>query len=99
VGINVTQEGGRESKKVYEELRGKWRGFLSKQDDGGFRAHYTVMNKVEDESVVEGAMEEIRASWKGDRGVCEGLVLWRYDRGWWRLEREFQFGGGREGEA
>lgn len=92
VGINVGR-GGRESRAVYEELRGGWKGFLSRQDDGGFRAHYTVMNKVEDEAVVEGAMREIRETWGGDEGVVEGLVLWRYDRGYWRKEKEFRFEG------
>lgn len=92
IGINVGK-GGKESKAVYEELRKGWRGFLSKQDDGGFRAHYTVMNKVDDEAVVEAALEEIQRTWDGDEGVVEGLALWRYDRGYWRLEKEFKFEG------
>jgi len=92
VGINVT-DGQRESRKVYEELRGKWKRFLSKQDDGGFKAHYTVMNKVDDEKEVERAMEEIGREWKGDEGICEGLIMWRYDRGYWKLEKEFKFEG------
>lgn len=72
-------------------------GFLSEQDAGGFRCHCTIMNKVDDERVVEAAWEEVGREWKGDWGVVEGLGLWRYEKGWWKWQRGFEFGAEPEG--
>jgi len=52
-----------------------------------------VQNKVE-KDVAERTLQEVRGTLRGEEGVVGGLVLYRYDRGFWRDEREFEFGGG-----
>ncbi|KAK6436804.1 hypothetical protein LTR95_007005 [Oleoguttula sp. CCFEE 5521] len=86
-------EGGAAAQSVHAELQQKWTedGFLSEQDQGGCRAHYTIMNKVDKENEVAKAFEEVSERWKGDWGVVEGLRLWRYERGWWKFQRKFEF--------
>jgi hypothetical protein len=89
-------------KKVYRQLQGPWRkeGWLSVQDSAKrLRPHYTVMNKVEDESQVEVAVRELekRFAEGGDEGVVEGLGLWRYERGWWKWVEGFRFDSGGKG--
>lgn len=96
VGVGVG-EGSREARRVWEGLKSQWEGedWLSEQDAGGFRAHYTVQNKVGDEQVVKKSLDEV-SRWcegGGSRGKVEGLVLWRYDRGWWRHEKDWRFPG------
>lgn len=81
-----------EAGEIHERLREKWAGFLSKQDQS-FRAHYTVQNKVE-KDVAERTLQEVRGTFRGEEGVVRGLVLYRYDRGFWRDKGEFEFGGG-----
>lgn len=95
VGVGV-DSGAREAKAVYEKLRGGWAelGWLSEQDRGGFRAHYTVQNKESEEVKVVAALADV-SEWcqtEGSRGTAEGLVLWRYDRGFWKDAKEFRFG-------
>ncbi|KAK6438009.1 hypothetical protein LTR95_005797 [Oleoguttula sp. CCFEE 5521] len=89
-------EGGAAAQNVHAELQRKWAddGFLSEQDQGGCRVHYTIMNKVDDDAEVAKAFEEVSKGWKGDWGVVEGLSLWRYERGWWKFQRKFEFGKG-----
>ncbi|KAK4543020.1 hypothetical protein LTR36_006018 [Oleoguttula mirabilis] len=89
---------------VHGRLREAWgrEGFLSEQDRGGCRVHYTVMNKVDEEGEVLRALEEVQRGFTSDVGRAEGLGLWRYDRGFWRWERGFAFTATRkegEGEA
>ncbi|OQO13464.1 hypothetical protein B0A48_01692 [Cryoendolithus antarcticus] len=86
-------EGGAAAQAVHAELQQKWAddGFLSEQDRGGCRVHYTIMNKVDEEADVAKAFEEVSDEWKGDWGTVEGLSLWRYERGWWKLQRKFEF--------
>ena len=87
-------QGGDLAQKVHGVLLGAWEGegWLSEQDAGGMRAHYTIMNKVDDEGEVADAMEEVSGSWKGDRGTVVGLGLWRYEKGYWRWVEAFEFG-------
>lgn len=80
-----------ESKIIFEDLRSKWEAFLSKQDNGGFRAHYTIMNKVEDEEEIGKCLEEIKRSFEASDGLVEGLILWRYEKGYWRFARAWDF--------
>lgn len=91
----ASQNGGRQAKAVHAELQDVWKkeGWLSEQDAGGCRVHYTLMNKVDHELEVQEAFEELKREWKDDWGIAEGLALWRYDRGWWRWERGFNFEG------
>lgn len=92
VGVSIpNDQGGEEARDVHAELQEAWKGFLSEQDAGGFRAHYTVMNKEDDESKVADAMREVESTWMGCEGVVEGLSLFLYDRGRWVWERDFEF--------
>jgi hypothetical protein len=57
------------------------------------------MNKVEDEEVVGRVLGAVERGLRGgDRGEAVGLGLWRYERGWWKWMRGFEFRGG-EGEG
>lgn len=86
-------EGGKQGSNVHRSLQGPWKaeGFLSEQDAGGARLHYTLMNKVDDELEVSGAYHELVENWQGDEGTVEGLALWRYERGYWKWVRKFDF--------
>ena len=95
VALSLAKPGSDSASLIHRELKSKWEGFLSKQDNGGFQAHYTIQNKVDDERMVEETMEEVQRNFKGSEGVVDGLSLWRYDRGYWRKERDFLF---REGK-
>lgn len=87
-------EGGSDAQKVHHSLQQPWKkaGFLSEQDAGGCRLHYTIMNKVEDDAEVDKALREVTDSWKGDQGTVEGLGLFLYERGYWRFKQKFAFG-------
>ena len=74
---------------IFNELKGKWDGFLSKQDKS-FKAHYTIQNKVED-GVPERTLEGLQKTFGGSRGQVDGLSLYRYDRGYWRHTKDFMF--------
>lgn len=89
------QHGGSQARAIHQQLQEAWsgEGWLSQQDAGGCRVHYTLMNKVDDESEVQNALDEVKSFWKGDGGKAEGLALWRYDCGFWRWERKFSFEG------
>lgn len=91
-----TPHGGRQAQQIHRQLQEAWKAdgqWLSDQDAGGCRVHYTLMNKVDDEVEVQHALDELMGYWKGDDGNAEGLALWRYDRGFWRWERKFSFRG------
>lgn len=74
---------------IYNGLRDKWEGFLSKQDKS-FKAHYTIQNKVED-GVPQKTLEELQKNFEGSQGQVDGLSLYRYDRGYWRHTKDFMF--------
>ncbi|KAI6907951.1 hypothetical protein KC334_g4830, partial [Hortaea werneckii] len=105
LGIALAKtQGADQTKEVHAQLREAWlhggQRWLSEQDRGGLgHVHYTIMNKVDDVEDVEKAQDEVEESFKGDVGVAEGLVLFRYDRGFWRWERKFEFGGEAPGGA
>ncbi|CZT14862.1 uncharacterized protein RCC_00797 [Ramularia collo-cygni] len=86
-------EGGKQGGEIHRALQGPWKaeGFLSDQDAGGARLHYTLMNKVDDENAVSSAYQELVENWRGDGGMVEGLALWRYERGYWKWVRKFDF--------
>lgn len=94
IAISVpAHQGGAQAQEVHQALLSAWEGegWLSEQDSGGMRAHYTIMNKVDDEEEVARAMEEVAGNWKGDRGTVEGLGLWRYEKGYWKWVEGFEF--------
>lgn len=97
IAIDVlTQDGGNRAKELRDQLQKPWysKGFLSQQDAGKTSRsfpHYTVMNKVDDEVEVQKALGELKAEFKTDRGIVEGFALYRYEKGFWRWVRKFEF--------
>jgi mannose-1-phosphate guanylyltransferase len=94
-GVGVNVDGGYQTmKEVHSQLRSQWMPFLSEQDQGGFRPHWTVMNKVDEEKEVEHALGAVRKelSQSTKEGQAVGLELWRYDRGNWIWASEYPFG-------
>ncbi|KAK3054195.1 hypothetical protein LTR09_004973 [Extremus antarcticus] len=85
--------GGDQIRELHSALQEPWKraGWLSVQDAGGMKAHYTIMNKIDDETEVQKAFDEVRMTFRADEGRGEGFGLWRYDRGWWRWVRGFRF--------
>lgn len=100
-GVGVRMHVGRlDSEKLRGSLREKWVGCLSEQDRGAWRPHWTVMNKVGEEEVVERAFEEVGEvlGEEGPRGRAVGVTLWRYlPSGRWEEGRVFGFSAGKEG--
>jgi len=90
IGVPKTA-GGTTARDVHAKLRDQWRPFLSDQDAGGFAAHYTIMNKVDDDKKVNGAFAEVEQNFQACPGMIEGLSLWRYDRSRWEWARDFVF--------
>lgn len=93
-GVGVNVDGGyREMKDMHEQLQSQWRPFLSEQDAGGFKPHWTVMNKVDDEKKVDSTFNTIRSELSANHqeGEALGLDLWRYDRGNWEWAKDFSF--------
>lgn len=95
VAISVAKNNGStQAQEMHRALQRPWleAGFLSDQDQGGCRVHYTVMNKVDDDAKVAKALGELQGDFRGDWGVAEGLGLWRYERGYWKWQQRFDFG-------
>lgn len=88
--------GGQQAKQVHDALQEKWKNddFLSEQDAGACRLHYTLMNKVDDEAEISNAYNDLLDRWRSESGVAEGLALWEYDRGFWKWQKSFNFSGG-----
>ncbi|KAJ4991991.1 hypothetical protein SVAN01_02586 [Stagonosporopsis vannaccii] len=94
VGVNVGK-GYNKMKQVHEELRSQWMPHLSEQDQGGWKPHWTVMNKVNEEKKVTEAFQAVEKEmlqnvWEGQ---AIGLDLWRYDKGNWIFANEYKFKG------
>lgn len=92
IGLPKTR-GGDDARQVHGQLKEAWKEFLSRQDAGGFAAHYTIMNKVDDEELVAEAFEEVEDQWRGCQGTAEGLSLFRYDKGNWVHIEDYRFSG------
>lgn len=94
MAISVAKNHGSvQAQELHDALQKPWldAGFLSEQDRGACRIHYTVMNKVEDDAKVAKALSELENEFRGDWGVAEGLGLWRYHKGYWNWEKRFDF--------
>lgn len=94
VGINVGK-GYNRMKQVHEDLRSQWMPHLSEQDQGGWRPHWTVMNKVNEESKVDDALQAVERNMLDNvrEGQAIGLDLWHYDKGNWIFANEYKFNG------
>lgn len=94
IGLARNETGYRKAQEVHRALQTGWKGegWLSEQDgQEGWRGHYTIMNKVDDESELARAFNEVKMGWQDDVGTVEGLGLWKYEKGWWKWERRFDF--------
>jgi len=83
--------GGNAARDIHHTLLRQWDDFLSRQDRGGFQAHFTVMNKVDEPENVEKAFNEIQSGWKPSYGTAKGLTLWKYHAGVWEFTRSLDF--------
>jgi 2'-5' RNA ligase len=92
VGIGLGLGRG-EAKAVHGSLRETWSEFLSEQDAQGWRPHWTVMNKEDEEARVKEAFESINETLGKDEmnGMAKGLSLWIYNRGKWDWKEDFDF--------
>ncbi|KAI8946689.1 hypothetical protein F4801DRAFT_53139 [Xylaria longipes] len=91
VGFSVSGLGPAEA--LFAQLQKRWWEYLTPQDRRKFRGHYTLMNKVDDRETVERCLKELASDFEGCGGLATGLDLWRYDRGWWRHEGDFEVSG------
>lgn len=94
VGINVGK-GYNRMKQVHEDLRSQWMPHLSEQDQGGWKPHWTVMNKVNEEKKVDEAFQAVEREMlqNAQEGQAIGLDLWRYEKGNWIFANEYMFNG------
>ncbi|KAI1753995.1 hypothetical protein F4782DRAFT_494678 [Xylaria castorea] len=92
-GVGVHVSGLAPVEKLCAELQTRWCEHLTLQDSRKFRGHYTLMNKVDDREVIDRCLAELESDFTGCGGLATGLDLWRYDRGWWRHERDIEFSG------
>ncbi len=94
VGVNVGK-GYNKMKQVHESLRSNWMPHLSEQDQGGWRPHWTVMNKVNEEERVNEAFHAVEKEMLQNiqEGQAVGLDLWRYDKGNWIFANGYRFEG------
>lgn len=68
-----------------------WNGWLTPQDRQKFQPHITVQNKVAPDKAKD-LYKNLSADWQPREGVANGLKLWHYLGGEWKLERDFLFG-------
>ena len=92
VGVNVGK-GYNRMRQVHEDLKSQWMPYLSQQDQGGWRPHWTVMNKVNEEKKVDAAFHAVEQEMLQNvrEGQAVGLDLWRYDKGNWVFANEYNF--------
>jgi 2'-5' RNA ligase superfamily len=93
VGIGISA-GRHQGEMIFEQLRSKWEEFLSRQDNWPFKMHYTIVNKVDDASVINKCLEEVKGTFQESEGIVEGLNLWRYEKGYWKYEKSWEFQDG-----
>jgi 2'-5' RNA ligase len=74
-----------------QELAREWREWLTPQDSAKIAPHVTIQNKVSPETA-RALLAELKAGFAPFTIRGEGLTLWRYLGGPWRLERTFRFG-------
>ena len=69
---NDSKRGRNMTRIIHAELRKKWGEWLSEQDSTPPRFHYTVMNKVNNERVIEQALEQLNKSFQRGEDVSGG---------------------------
>jgi hypothetical protein len=73
---------------VHRELRRRWAGRLTRQDEQGLRPHVTVQNKVAP-AVARELCTELSAGFSAWTAHVTGLGLWRYLGGPWEAVASF----------
>ncbi|KAI1339470.1 hypothetical protein F5Y15DRAFT_415875 [Xylariaceae sp. FL0016] len=95
-GVGVRVAGLGPAARVREELRGRWgvggHAWLSDQDEGRWRGHYTLVNKCDDEEVLGACESEVKGLGVL-KGRAVGLGLWAYERGYWKGVESWEFAG------
>jgi mannose-1-phosphate guanylyltransferase len=105
VGIYVNESAGTTKlKAIHAELRNRWLPFLSDQDRGGLKAHYTIANKLSNPDEVDSTLSDVtrnleemattnaKATTTELTSTVDGLTLWAYNKGRWKFYRDFHFG-------
>jgi hypothetical protein len=77
--------------QLRKQLAHTWSDWLTPQDRQGLRPHVTIQNKVSAETARE-LYEELVKEWKPLHGEGQGLLLWLYQGGPWKLIETFPFG-------
>lgn len=78
--------------RLRQGLAREWRDWLTPQDSAKIAPHVTIQNKVSSDDA-RAAMRELEGEFRPFKARAEGLQLWRYLGGPWRLDRTFRFGG------
>lgn len=75
-----------------QALGREWREWLTPQDSAKIAPHVTIQNKTTSQAARD-LLRELQAGFRPFTARGEGLYLWRYLGGPWKLERTFKFGG------
>lgn len=78
--------------RLRQGLSREWRDWLTAQDLAKIAPHVTVQNKVSSDAA-RAALRELEAEFQPFWAQAEGLQLWHYLGGPWRLDRMFRFTG------
>ncbi|MGL4612022.1 MAG: 2'-5' RNA ligase family protein [Trueperaceae bacterium] len=87
VAINVEST---ELLELRQTLRQTWLHYLETQDQGSFKPHVTIQNKVASQEA-KALLEGLSPSWQSFMGKGIGLLLWRYLGGPWELVKKYSF--------
>jgi len=75
---------------VRAALAQQWGGWLTAQDQQGYRPHVTIQNKSPREEA-RLLHETLSATWQTLEGEALGLHLWRYENGPWSSVERYGF--------
>ncbi|NNM74617.1 2'-5' RNA ligase family protein [Enterovirga aerilata] len=78
--------------QLRQTLAREWRDWLTPQDTAKIAPHVTIQNKA-GADVARVTLRELEGSFRPFTARAEGLNLWRYLGGPWRLDKAFRFGG------
>lgn len=76
--------------QLRQHLATRWNEWLSRQDRQGYRSHITIQNKVTSDEARQ-LYDQLMPHWQPMSGRGEGLLLWYYQGGPWKLAGEFAF--------
>ncbi len=77
--------------QCHRQLAQRWQGWLTRQDQQGYRPHITIQNKTAAPQARQ-LYDQLSQDWRSLSGYGEGLLLWRYRGGPWEWVQEFSFG-------